>query len=100
MNTVLRIYYDFCRPKLGMNITNTNQWTSTVSLCQFPVKSHDTLTYFPLLPFTTLMLCTAHSTMDDMKYLLALEEETYLLLATALILEKPEQLPDMCQILS
>ena len=46
------------------------------------------------------MLRTAHSTMDDMKYLLALEEETYLLLATALILEKPEQLSEMCRILS
>ena len=43
------------------------------------------------------------TTMDDMKYLLALEEETYLLLAAALILEKPEpdeQLPAMFQILS
>ena len=46
------------------------------------------------------MLCTAHSTVNDMKYLLALEEETYLLLATALILEKPEQLSEMCRILS
>ena len=51
MNTVLRINYDFCRTKIGMKITNTNQWTSTDSICQFPVKSHDTLTYFPLLTF-------------------------------------------------
>ena len=39
---------------------------------------------------------TAHLTMDDMAYLLALEEKTYLLLAAALILEEPEpdeQLP-------
>ena len=59
-------------------------------MCQFGVKSHDTLTYFPLPPFAKYTYVIAYTSTGDLEHLLALEEQHYLILAAALLIEEPE----------